>query len=50
MEPDPTEPLYPPYEEGDTDDKDPTKGQVEPGWWALVGGVWRWVTDPLPRM
>jgi hypothetical protein len=19
------------------------------GWWQLVGGVWRWMTEPLPR-
>lgn len=19
------------------------------GWWALVNGVWRWISEPLPR-
>ena len=19
------------------------------GWWEFIGGVWRWMTDPVPR-
>jgi hypothetical protein len=49
MEPDPTNPLQPPVDDGG-DDKDPMKGVIEPGWWALIDGVWRWMTDPLPKV
>lgn len=48
MEPDPTDPLFPPDDGGGDGNKDPTKGVMEPGWWAFIDGVWRWVTDPLP--
>jgi hypothetical protein len=49
MEPDPTDPFPPPPDDGGSDEKDPMNGVTEPGWWALVGGVWRWVTEPLPN-
>jgi hypothetical protein len=19
---------------------------IEPGWWEVIGGAWRWMTDP----
>lgn len=43
MEPDLTNPLWP--------DEDGQRGEdpVVPGWWSLIDGVWRWVTNPLPR-
>jgi hypothetical protein len=50
MEPDPTNPLEPPVGEWIGDPKDPMKGVLEPGWWALIEGVWRWTTDPLIKI
>lgn len=57
MEPDPADPLLPPYEGGGTgDDKDPMKGVIDPGYpavvagiwrWIAAGGVWRWILQPL---
>lgn len=47
MEPGITDPLPPPSwspENGEKDD-----GVIEYGWWTLVDGVWRWMTDPLPK-
>jgi len=51
MDTDPTDPFSPPYDGGGTGDgeKDPMRGVVEPGWWGLVGGVWRWITEPIPN-
>lgn len=50
MDTDPTDPLGPPpYDDGGGEEKDPMAGVVEPGWWAVVDGVWRWITEPLPR-
>ena len=49
MEPDPQDPLTSPPDDGSgSDEKDPMAGVLEPGWWAVVDGVWRWVTAPLP--
>lgn len=41
---DPTDPYggeYPPPPAGDPDDPQPAMG-----WWQVIGGAWRWVTDP----
>ena len=49
MEPDPTDPFGPPPGDGNPDEKDPMEGVAGPGWWALIDGVWRWMTDPVPK-
>jgi hypothetical protein len=49
MEPDPTDPFGPPPGSGNPDEKDPMAGVVGPGWWALIDGVWHWMTDPVPK-
>jgi hypothetical protein len=43
MEPDPLEPYLSP--EPDPDPNDPGLG-----WWVFIGGVWRWVSNPLVRV
>lgn len=49
METDPTDLFGPRDDGGGSDEKDPMAGVEYPGWWSLVGGVWRWMTDPVPR-
>jgi hypothetical protein len=45
------DPLYPP--EGPWGPEGPPSDRgtwVDPvGWWQLMDGAWRWVTDPTPR-
>lgn len=42
------------YEETSIDDPlndplDPRGGGYNPaGWWEIIGGTWRWITDPTP--
>lgn len=48
METDVTDPLFPPDDQGGGEEKDPMEGVEGPGWWALIDGVWRWMTNPLP--
>jgi hypothetical protein len=44
MEPDLTDPFG--NGGGGSDGK--SDESIEPGWWVLVGGVWRWMTSPPP--
>lgn len=53
---DPTNPYdnqYPGYTGGTEDDNevqgDPYGTPEGDGYWKLIGGVWRWITEPLAR-
>lgn len=45
MENEPVDPTYdePIYATPHDPDHPP---RIEPGWWQLIGGAWRWMTDP----
>lgn len=45
MEPNPFDPYYHDENEIPLDEPEP-QPVPEPGWWQLIGGAWRWMTDP----
>ena len=47
---DPTNPYEDPTTPPTSTNTYPNYGDPDGnGWWELVGGVWRWMTEPLPR-
>jgi hypothetical protein len=45
MENEPGDPTYvDPIDEALPDPGVPPT--IEPGWWEVIGGAWRWMTDP----